>query len=286
LLPATTVLAAPVGHIKDVCSLGDVRSLGHSAICGAKAAGGPSSDQSASAIPESPACFGVKVIILDFDHSVVLGTAPLSVLKLPMDWLVTKVPALSSIYRLKCSGQSAPTGRRMATRQLANRRIDPVLPTSCFPDRKWVSGVVLTTIFTAVSHTDARSRLRQQRTGRCAFRNLLQPTRRAKATLRDSTGADYRQDLDIHNLLPTFALAHDSTLILVLCVPPPRPTNARKARTVLLYRMTAAMCTALSLVQCFLATSKELPANILNMVLSRHGIQDETAPHSIRALPR
>jgi hypothetical protein len=126
---AGTVLAADrvsarVGHLEGVRSLGDVRSLGHSSILGA---GGPPSDNSASAILESPAHFHGKVI-LDCDHNVVLETTPPSVLKLPVDWPVTKVSALSRItHRLQYSGQSAPTGHRMATRQLASRRIDLAL---------------------------------------------------------------------------------------------------------------------------------------------------------------
>jgi hypothetical protein len=53
--------------------------------------------------------------------------------------------------------------------------------------------------------------------------------------------------LVLSNLLPTFALARDFTLNLVLYEPHPRRTNARKARTaVSFYRMSATMRTALS----------------------------------------
>jgi hypothetical protein len=68
-----------------------------------------------------------KVITFDFDHDAALDIAPPSGLKLLEDWPASKVPALSrSIYRLPCSRQSTPVGGRIATRQLANRRIDPV----------------------------------------------------------------------------------------------------------------------------------------------------------------
>jgi hypothetical protein len=79
-----------------------------------------------SAFPERPACFRGRVIILDFDHNALLETAspPVLKLKLPVDWPATKVPALSrSIYRLQCFRQSIPTGGRMATWLLVNRRI-------------------------------------------------------------------------------------------------------------------------------------------------------------------
>jgi hypothetical protein len=94
---AGTVLAADpvsvrVSHFKDVRSLGNVRSLGHSAALGAEAARRLASDQSTSAVPESPVRFRGKVIILDFDHNAVLETAPPLVLELPVDW-----PALTSI---------------------------------------------------------------------------------------------------------------------------------------------------------------------------------------------
>jgi hypothetical protein len=71
-----------VGQFNGVRSLIDVRSLGRSAILRDEAAGGPFSDLSANAIPKSPARFRGEVIVLDFDHNVVLGTTPHSVLKL------------------------------------------------------------------------------------------------------------------------------------------------------------------------------------------------------------
>jgi hypothetical protein len=59
--------------------------------------------------PEGSAHFCGKVIVLDFDHNAVLDTAPPSVLKLPVGWLATKVPALSwSLYRLLSIRQSTP----------------------------------------------------------------------------------------------------------------------------------------------------------------------------------
>jgi hypothetical protein len=37
---------------------------------------------------------------------------------------------------------------------------------------------------------------------------------------------------------------------------------------------------------CFLTTSKEPPVNILDMFLTRHGLQDKNTPRSIRPVPR
>jgi hypothetical protein len=88
------------------------------------------------------------------------GTVPPSVLKLPVDTghrpkyqrqrsLVDSAPALSrSIYRLWCARESV---------QLANRRIDPGLPTLCVSDRKWDRRVALETIFTAARYTSTHS---------------------------------------------------------------------------------------------------------------------------------
>jgi hypothetical protein len=73
----------------------DVRSLRHNTVLGAEAARGLASDQSTSAIPESPAHFREKVILLDFDHNAVMETSPASVLQLTVDWPAIKVPALS-----------------------------------------------------------------------------------------------------------------------------------------------------------------------------------------------
>jgi hypothetical protein len=78
---AGTVLAAHpvsvrVSHLKG----------GHSATLGAEAARGLARDQSISTIPESPARFRGRVIILAFEHNAVLDTAPPSVLELPVDW--------------------------------------------------------------------------------------------------------------------------------------------------------------------------------------------------------
>jgi hypothetical protein len=95
----------------------------------------------------------------------VLDTAPPSTLKIPMDWSATKVPALSrSIYR--------QFSLKMATRQLVNRRIDPVLSAGntrvdagkvapahhsnlhAFPIENWTSGATLANILTTTaSHT-------------------------------------------------------------------------------------------------------------------------------------
>jgi hypothetical protein len=80
----------------------------------------------------------MSVISKEYAPSVMyalLDTAPRSVLKLPMDWPVVKVPC-----RLLCFRQSITTGGRIPTRQLTNnRRIDPVLPILCFLDQKWDS---------------------------------------------------------------------------------------------------------------------------------------------------
>jgi hypothetical protein len=79
---AATVLAADrfsarVGHLKGVRSLGDVRSLGHSSTLGA---GRPPSDH----VPaQSRRVQSTGKSYFDFDHKVVSGTAPPSVLKLP-----------------------------------------------------------------------------------------------------------------------------------------------------------------------------------------------------------
>jgi hypothetical protein len=85
-------------------SLGDVRSLEHSANSGAVATRGLASDQNTSASPDSSAHFHRKVIILKLDHNTVLKTAPPSVLMLPVDWPPTKVPAQHSL------GDSATLG--------------------------------------------------------------------------------------------------------------------------------------------------------------------------------
>jgi hypothetical protein len=89
----------------------------------------------------------------------------------------------------------------MALRQLANRRIDPVLPTSCFPDKNGNAGVALATIVTAANteHDGVDNVAIVQVVALFAINmvdaHLLQPTPRAKATLRSSTGTDHRQDL-------------------------------------------------------------------------------------------
>jgi hypothetical protein len=95
---AGTVLAADpisvrVSHFKGVPSLGDVRSLAHSANLGAETAGGLTSAQSISAFPESPARFRGKVVIVDFDHNEVLEKAPPLVLNLVTKWPATKAVA-------------------------------------------------------------------------------------------------------------------------------------------------------------------------------------------------
>jgi hypothetical protein len=118
----------------------NVRSLGHSVALGAEAGRALASDPSTRAYPggfspflrERPAHFCGKGIVLDFDHNAVLDTVPPSVLKLPMDWPATKVPALSwSLYRLLSVRQSAlppppRAPRQFAYRQLAYRQFDPV----------------------------------------------------------------------------------------------------------------------------------------------------------------
>jgi hypothetical protein len=85
-----------VSHFTYVRSLGDVRSLGPSAAFAAEAAArGLVGDQGLSAIPErSPVQFRGEAIILNFDHYAVFATSSTSVLKLRVDYLAIKVPAL------------------------------------------------------------------------------------------------------------------------------------------------------------------------------------------------
>jgi hypothetical protein len=86
-----------VGQFEGVRSLGDLRSLGDSVNLGAEATNGLASDQSTSAFPGSQTRFRENVIIIDFDHNVVLETAPPSVLKLPVKWPAIKIPVLSGV---------------------------------------------------------------------------------------------------------------------------------------------------------------------------------------------
>jgi hypothetical protein len=137
----------------------------------------------------------------------VLDTAPPSVLKLPVGYPATKVSALSwSIYRLPCSRQSVPAGGRMATRQLANRRIDPVLGAgntrvdagkvplqpACLPDRKWDRRSRLGTPAQSMTESGMSPSLRSLHVSQ------------SEATLRGSTETDHRHYLNIHGI------AHDS----------------------------------------------------------------------------
>jgi hypothetical protein len=64
--------SARVSRLKGVHSLRNVRSLRHSGTLGAEATGGLASDQRTSAIPESPARFRRRVILLGFDRNAVL----------------------------------------------------------------------------------------------------------------------------------------------------------------------------------------------------------------------
>jgi hypothetical protein len=72
---------------------------------------------------------------------------------LPVEWPAIKVPATcQSICRVQCSGQSAPTGSKMATRQISDYRTDPVLPPPAFPIKNGTAGVALAAIYTTGIH--------------------------------------------------------------------------------------------------------------------------------------
>jgi hypothetical protein len=80
---AGTVLAADpfsvrVSAFRSEGSLSDVRSIGRSAALGAEAARGLASNESASAIPECPVHFCRKVVVLDFDHNLIVSSVPTS----------------------------------------------------------------------------------------------------------------------------------------------------------------------------------------------------------------
>jgi hypothetical protein len=83
--PFTVILNSSAPYWQQTPSL-YVSVISHSATLGAEAARGLARDQSTSTIPESPARFRGRVIILAFDHNAVLDTAPPSVLELPVDW--------------------------------------------------------------------------------------------------------------------------------------------------------------------------------------------------------
>jgi hypothetical protein len=104
----------------------------------------------------------------------------------------------------------------VANRHLANYRIDPVIPTSCIPDRNWDRRSRLGNYLhrhQANRHRARRSQQCRHRTGRCTVHvarfvvkvvesQLLQPVRQAKATLRGSAGNDPRHDRVINYTAP------------------------------------------------------------------------------------
>jgi hypothetical protein len=63
-------ISVQVSYFIGVRSLGDVRSVGYIVALGAEATSGLSSDQRNSILPESPARFRTKVVLLDFDHNI------------------------------------------------------------------------------------------------------------------------------------------------------------------------------------------------------------------------
>jgi hypothetical protein len=66
---AADPVSVRVNHLQGTRSLGDIRSLGHSAAIGTEAAGGPAINQRTSAFPESPARLRGKGIELPSQRS-------------------------------------------------------------------------------------------------------------------------------------------------------------------------------------------------------------------------
>jgi hypothetical protein len=56
------------------------------------------------------------------------------------------------IFHIHSTPSIVPSSVAASLPSSKNRRIDPVLPTMCFPDRKWDRRVALVTILTAARH--------------------------------------------------------------------------------------------------------------------------------------
>jgi hypothetical protein len=105
--------------------------------------------------------------------------------KLPVDWSrpsYEHYPGVSIVSSVSVS---------IATRQLANCRIDPLHPTSRFLIENGTAGVALITVLTAsrgrAAHKARRSKESRRRIDRCTFR---------------CGHTDHRQDLVIHWIDP------------------------------------------------------------------------------------